>query len=69
VSWLRRTTPPVPPAEERLEAAKEAAAEAEGLREKAQGQVSFLQGLRGRWERIHEENHLAELFREEWRRT
>lgn len=56
-------------AQDRLDAAERAGTEGEALRDKVNSQVSFLHSLRQRWSEVHEENHLSELFREEWRRT
>jgi hypothetical protein len=68
--WRARPEYPLPTTpEERLEAAEKAGEEGEAVRERVQGQVSFLKELRARWGRVYEENHLAELFRDDWRST
>lgn len=46
----------------RLQEAQSALGKTEQQVSKADEQVSFLQGLRGRWAEVHRQNHLAEIF-------
>lgn len=52
-----------------LEEALAAREEVEQVAEAAEQKVGLLKGLRVRWDRVHERNHLAHLFDKEWRAT
>lgn len=56
-----------PDAEERLKRALAAADTVADQEIRARAQVSFSQRLLAGWRRVHEKNHLAQMFHEEGR--
>lgn len=66
---VRRGSPTLPSAQERLAEAEAALEQTEQLKGQANRQVNFFQELRAGWDRVHERNNLAALFAEEYRRT
>lgn len=63
-----RTNQPADPSES-LERAEKALKDAKQERIAAEARGTFLERLMEGWSRVHDRNHLAELFTEEYRRT
>jgi len=55
--------------QQQLQDALAAREDVEQAAERAEEGASMLRGLRARWGRVHERNHLARMFDQEWRAT
>lgn len=68
MSWIRRRNPRSDEIAERLAAAEEASESVAVNRDIVDDQLSLVERLARGWDKVHERNHLAELFDKEWGR-